>query len=127
MTKKIKGRIILISLIALFATIVISKLISWWIIVPLGIVLGYWSGVKPIQAFSIGFFSIFAAWFLEAYWINEMNQSILSQKIGQVMVGINPLGLLLMTGALGGLGGGLSFGLGASVRNASKKEMGDES
>lgn len=122
-----KGKIILISLLSLLTTIVFSKVISWWIIIPLGLVFGYWSDLKPIQAFSIGFFSIFAAWFLEAYWINEMNQSILSQKIGQVMVGINPLGLLLMTGALGGLGGGLSFGFGASVRATFKLTVDDES
>ncbi len=112
-----KGKIVIISLLALFSTIILSKATFWWIFVPLGILFGYWSKSKPIQAFSIGFFSIFAAWLLEAYWINEMNESILSHKIGQVMVGINPLGLLLMTGALGGIGGGVSFGLGASVRS----------
>jgi len=119
----VKTKIITISLMALVATIFLSKLIAWWIIIPLGIILGYWSGLKPVQAFSVGFFSIFAAWFLEAYWINEMNTSILANKIGQVMVGINPLGLLLMTGALGGIGGGLSFGFGASLLKNNKKTV----
>ena len=104
------------TLVIIGGTYLLGQGLPWWSFAPFCLLIGFVARLNPINAFTIGFFCVFAAWLLQAYLINEQNEGILAEKMGQVMVGINPFGLLVMTGAIGGIGGGLSLALGASLR-----------
>ncbi|TVR81759.1 MAG: hypothetical protein EA409_06345 [Saprospirales bacterium] len=116
-----KVRLAVISLLTIMITIVVGWYSPWWSFVPVCLLLGYCSKLVPIKAFSTGFFCIFAAWLLQAYYIDLQNESILTARIGRIFEGVNLLGLLLITGTFGGLGGGLAFAAGSSTRNLIKK------
>nr|MBS0036964.1 hypothetical protein [Saprospiraceae bacterium] len=115
-----KISIVILSLVTILGTLLLGQLFPWWSFLFLCLPLGYFSKLKPLNAFSVGFFCLFAAWFLHAYWLDDQNAGILSARMGQVMVGVNSFGLMVMTGAIGGIGAGIAFALGSSIKKLKK-------
>ncbi|GEM_PF-2437670 len=120
---KDKLKLVVISLATIFLTMVLGAWFPWWSFVPLCIAMGYISGLVPVKAFSTGFFCVFAAWILQAYYIDMLNEGILSGRLGNIFDGVSLMGLLFISGSLGGLGGGLAFATGSSVRELTQKEQ----
>lgn len=116
-----KIRNVILSLTTIGLAYILGLIAPWWSIVPLCVVLGFFSGLVPLKAFSFGFFCIFAAWFLQIYLIDAQNEGILSSRIISILDGISVPGLFLISSSLGGLGGGISFAFGASLAPLRKK------
>jgi hypothetical protein len=118
-----KLKLTAISLLTIFLTLLLGAYFPWWSFVPLCLAMGYFSGQVPIKAFTIGFFCVFAAWILQAYYVDMLNEGILTARIGKVFDGVSLWGLLLISGSLGGLGGGLAFATGSSVGELTAKRQ----
>jgi hypothetical protein len=104
----------LITIIAL--AYILSLFLPWWSIVIAGFFGGYM--VKSSHNFLAGFFGIGLLWSVHALIINITSAVPLADKIAQIMmVNSAPL-LILITGVIGGLVGGLS----AVTGSLTKKE-----
>lgn len=69
------------------------------------------------RAFGSGFLGIFLLWFLLALWLDVQNGQLLSRRVAELLhLGQSSLLLLLATGLVGGLVGGLAALSGASLR-----------
>jgi len=83
--------------------------LPWWSIAIAAFIVTALIHQRPGPAFLTGFIAIFLTWALLAFVIDMRNQHILSKKLAQLL----PLGgssflLILITGLVGGLVGGLS-------------------
>ncbi len=81
--------------------------LSWWSIALIAALAGVWSGYSPIRSFSMGFLAIFLLWAGYAFWLDMGNESILSEKLKELFGGVPGALLILITGVIGGLVGGL--------------------
>ena len=86
----------------------------------LGILYGLLAFILRIpagNAFVLGLVSGFLVWAVSAFWMDGQHPSSLPGRMAHVFpLGGSVLGLLLMTGALGGLTGGLWAWAGAKLR-----------
>jgi hypothetical protein len=91
----------------------------WWSVA----IVSFFVALLIKQRYGISFVSgllgVFLCWAVLAWWIDSKNNSILSQKIAQLL----PLGgssflLILVTGLVGGLAGGFGAMSGSSLRSA---------
>ena len=64
--------------------------------------------LRPGTAFLYAFVGLFLLWSGFAWWQDQANNSILSEQVGNLLGGVSPLSLILITGLIGGIGGGLS-------------------
>jgi hypothetical protein len=74
---------------------------------------------KPVMAWLTGFVSIFICWGLLAFWIDSLNDSILSTRMASP--GLFPLGgssslLILITAVVGAIIGGMAALSGSLLR-----------
>ncbi len=65
---------------------------------------------RGMGSFLCGFLAALSLWSGYALYLDVANGSLLSEKVGRLMGGLPPEGLVLITGLLGGLVGG-SFAL----------------
>lgn len=71
---------------------------------------------KRFTAFLLGFLSVFIVWTIYAFVIDLYNQHILSERIGNLLGGMPYYLLPLITGLIGGIGGGLSVWAGNNIK-----------
>ena len=71
--------------------------------------LAYGLAVMKDQKFALlpGFLALFLVWTSQALFIDLSNDSLLSQKVGDLFTGLGSTGILLVTGIFGGLVAGL--------------------
>ncbi|MBP6183333.1 MAG: hypothetical protein KA479_00230 [Saprospiraceae bacterium] len=112
-------------LITFFTTIALAFLagewLPWWTIVFVAGVVVFLTGLKPLPAFLMTFTAGFFLWAGLSFWINHLNESILSAQIGELFNGISPLFLIAISGILGGLAAGLGGLTGSSLRQVLRK------
>jgi hypothetical protein len=91
----------------LFFSWLITLFLPWWGIIVPCLIFGVWLLESAGRAFLIGFFAGGLAWFLQALYIDIANESILSNRIAEMMgVGSHWLILIatfLIAAFLGGL------------------------
>jgi hypothetical protein len=99
----------------------ISLLLTMIVSFAAGLYLPFWSAglaaflvavfiyQRPGMAYLAGFVSILLLWVLLAWWIDAQNDSILSKRIATLFpLGGSSFMLILITGIVGGIVGGLS-------------------
>lgn len=101
------------TLIALIFTAILSlvlgRFLPWWSIAIAAFAISLFIRQSGISAFLAGFLGIFAAWGLYAFWIDRANESILSQRVaGLLPLDGNAILLILVTGIIGGIVGGMA-------------------
>ena len=99
-------------LIAVLLTAILAFLggiyLPWWSLVIAGFVGGALIHQSALRAFLAGFLSLFLLWAGLAWWTDHANESLLSAKIAQLLPGPdNALFVIIFTGLLAGLTGGL--------------------
>ncbi len=77
--------------------------LPWWAIVPVAALAGWMFPQHPAKSLLAGFAGGFLLWTLQAWWIDQDNNGILSARIGALFMGLPGWALLLLTGFLGGL------------------------
>src|SRR5215213_7109516 len=93
--------------------------LPWWSVAIIAFLVALLLQLKIGAAFLAGFLGIFILWALLALWIDIKNESILSQKIAQVIpLGGSSVLLILITAIVGALVGGFAAMAGSSLRPA---------
>ena len=98
--------ILLVAAILLFGFIT-QQILPWWTILLLTGLLGLFFDLSTAQRFSAGFLAVFLLWGGYAFYLNMMNEGMLSEKMGILFGGLSGGILLLLTALLGGIIGGL--------------------
>ena len=100
-----------------FIAILLTALLSfvaglylpWWGIAIAAFAVGALIQQKPIYSFLSGFVGVFLLWEILAWWIDNKNNGILSQKIAQILpLGGSTVLLILITSLIGALVAGLA-------------------
>lgn len=102
-----------------------SLFLPFWIIVPIGLLIGYFFSGKSFVAFGLGFLSQFIVWIGTAAYFSFQNEGLLLEKMASLFGGLPPFILLLIIGFIGGMTGGLSSWTGQAIKSmtAQKKAM----
>jgi len=109
-------------LIILILCFAFQLFLPWWIISPLAFGAAFWQGKSFWHAFGAGFFAVFFLWIAVALSYTIPNGNILANRIGSLLnlpeTSANWFIVLLITGFVGGLTGGLCSLAGYYLRQA---------
>ncbi len=108
-------------LISLLLTALLSFALSlflpWWIIAVAAFIVAIFIYQHPGKAFLAAFLSLFLFWTIMAWYISSANEDILASKVSMVILKQdNPFLLILLTGLIGALVGGLGALTGSLAR-----------
>jgi hypothetical protein len=88
--------------------------LPWWSVAFAAFIVSALIRQKPFMSFLSGFLGVFLLWEILAWWIDTMNESILSQKVAQILpLGGSSVLLIFLSSLIGALVGGFA-GLAAS-------------
>jgi hypothetical protein len=97
--------------------------LPWWGIALAAFLVGVVIPQRPFMSFLAAFLGVFLLWELLAWWIDNRNNSILSQKIAQLLQLGNSTGLLILfTSLVGALVAGCAALAASYVRMPKPKE-----
>lgn len=106
-------------LIYIIACYILQLAGIWWLPAIAALGLGYLlKDQSAITAFAIGFLGLFLLWAGWSLYSDNINDAILSTKIGVLFNGLNSTSLIAITALVGGLLGGLGALTGKYVREA---------
>lgn len=95
----------------------------WWSVALAGFISGVWLLQKPGMSFLSSFISVFLLWSGFAFFRSQQNDDILATRFAQLILKSgNPLLLILLTGAIGGLISGLGALSGSLARSIFGKQ-----
>ena len=112
------------------AALIITALLSfitglylpWWGIAITAFMVAVLVHQKAGMAFLSGFIGLFLLWSGLAFWIDSGNESILSERIGELLgIGNNPLLLIIITACIGALVAGFAAMSGSFLRSRKVK------
>jgi hypothetical protein len=100
----------LISIITIAVISFIAGLyLPWWSIAVVSFMIALLIHQRPLASFIAGFAGIFVLWMIIASFINTANNSILANRIGEMLgIGQNPVLLIFITALIGGLVAGFA-------------------
>ena len=111
MNKSIKNFLLTLVLSAL-----LSLFLPWWAIMLAALVSAFLLPLDKAAVFFAPFFAVFLYWAVYSYALSSANDFTLANKISELLqIGGNPYLLILLTGILGGLAGGVSGILGKQL------------
>jgi hypothetical protein len=90
--------------------------LPWWSIAPVGAIAAFLFPIGIGASWLTGFLAGALLWFANAYVPDHANAGMLSDKIGQLFMGISSMKILLITAVLGGLLGALGVVTGHYAR-----------
>lgn len=94
-----------------------SLYFPWWTIAIAAFIVTALIRQSPGISLLTGFLAVFLLWSITAFIISYNNEDILAHKISQLIIQMdNPLLLVLATGLIGGVVGGLAALAGSFVR-----------
>ncbi|MCA8832330.1 hypothetical protein [Hymenobacter pini] len=110
---------VLLLLLICVGSALLQLVFPWWSVVPLCLALVAWFRVSGGGAFLAGLLGVGLSWWLPAAWLNTHGANLLAARVATLL----PLGgqswlLVLLSGVLAGLVGGLAALSGALVRRA---------
>ena len=111
-------RIILIGAI----TYLISPFLVWWTAMGVAFIICFLMPSTSLNAFIAGFLGAGLVWFGQAWVLDVANESVFARVIIQLLPVEDPMLLILITGSIGGLSGGLAGTSGASFRHLFQKK-----
>jgi hypothetical protein len=92
-------------------------LFSWWVIAPVAFYVGYWMFEDPKRSFAYGFGAMFLMWSIYAGFQSSANGALMTNQISNVFMNkVSGAQLIYLTGAVGGLVGGVSAWSGSLFR-----------
>ena len=112
-----------------FSALIITALLSfiaglflpWWGIAVASFLAAIVVYQKAGFAFLSAFFGLFLLWSTLAFWIDTKNENILSMRVAELLgIGNNSFLLILITGMIGGLVGGIAALPGSFLRTAGR-------
>jgi hypothetical protein len=108
-------------LVAILLTALLSYIsglfLPWWGIAIAALLVAVLVPQAPVSSFFAGFLGVFLLWAGMAFWFDAGNEGILSGKIANILpLGGNGILLILVTGLIGGLVGGMAAFTGKQLR-----------
>jgi hypothetical protein len=114
-------KFLLSTLLTLALSFISGLFLPWWGIAVVGLLVAILVRQIAGLSFLAGFLGVFLLWAGLAFWIDQKNNSILSERIAHVLpLGGSPVLLILVTGMVGGLVAGFAALTGAYLRPAVK-------
>jgi hypothetical protein len=108
--------------ITMLAIIVVCALVQlilpWWSIAIVAFIAGVLCALRPGQAFLAGFFGCGLNWWIASACIHILSDGILSARIAPILKVGNPILLIILTGLIAALVGGLAALSGRQLRYA---------
>jgi hypothetical protein len=102
------------TLLSLLVTAFLLNLfLPWWSIALAGLLVGFLTNEKAGAAFGWGFLALFLLWSGQAFYINIANDGVLTGRIATMLNVGSPYLVILATGIVGGIVGGLATMTGA--------------
>lgn len=95
---------------------VATQFLPWWSLVICAAVVAMRLNPSQSTAFLGGFVAISLLWMGVATWIDTSTEGILSSRIAPLLGFQSPIPLILLTGLIGGLAGGLGAWSGQQIR-----------
>src|SRR5271154_3749018 len=91
--------------------------LPWWSVAIAAIIVSVIIPLASWKSFLSGFLGVFLLWAILAWWIDSKNNSILSQKIAQLLqLGSSSILLILVTAFIGALVAGFAGLTGSYMR-----------
>ena len=117
---KFFNSVLLTALLSFIAGIYISY---WWFFAVIAFLVAIMIHQKGFKAFFAGFLALFILWFVLAFWMDLLNEGVLSVKIASLL----PLGgskwlLMIVTAFVGGLVAGFAALSGSYLRSSKPKK-----
>lgn len=109
---KIVGSIIAIIILGY----IIQFVTPWWGVALATMLVTFLLNKNYWVSFIVGFFAVFLLWGGFALIKDLANESLLSAQVGDLLQGLPSIALIVLTGIIGGLLGGLSGLVGHSAR-----------
>jgi len=82
--------------------------LPWWGLFFTAGIAGAIISIKGFPSFIAGFLAIAGLWFMQIYFIDAANESILSTKVAAIFSLNSPIQLMLVSALLGGICGGFA-------------------
>lgn len=102
----------MIFLLILVISLLLQFFLPWWIIGLVAFGIAFWKAQRAGQAFASGFGAIFILWVAMGLIRSIPNDNLLANRIGEMLMlpanSFNWIIVLVVTGIIGGLVGGLS-------------------
>ena len=112
-------RIIAIGALTYFA----SPFGDWWVSMVVSFLICFLMPSNGLIAFIGGFLGVGLVWLGYSWSLDVQNESVFSTKIAEVMKMGEPLMLILISGAIGGIAGGFAAMTGSSFRKLFAKKQ----
>lgn len=107
----------LLALLLIVITVYLAGIfLPWWGPIIPCVIIGVMMNWKIGQAFLWGFIGIFGLYAALTWGIDSANDHILTTRISQLFQNIGNAGLIIISGIIGALIGGVATALGASFR-----------
>jgi hypothetical protein len=114
-------RFLLATLLTALLSFLVGLYLPWWSIAIIAFGVALLVPQRVYLGFLSGFTGIFLLWSCLAFWIDSKNNSILSQKVSELMqLGGSSILLVLVTAFIGALVGGFAGMAGSSLRPVRK-------
>ena len=112
---------LLTALLSFIAGIYISY---WWFFAVIAFLVAVLIHQKGYKAFFAGFLALFILWFVLAFWMDFVNEGVLSVKIASILgVGGSKWLLMIVTAFIGGLVAGFAALSGSYLRSSNPKKQ----
>lgn len=91
----------------------------WWSFAITAAIVAIAIHMKSVKAFASGFAGLFLLWFVQALWIDNANNHLLSQKVAAILpLGGSSMLLIFITALIGALIAGFAALTGSLARTA---------
>jgi hypothetical protein len=97
----------------IFICFLLQTFLPWWTMAIGACAIGYLMGNKGYVSFFAGLIGVGILWLGMAYYIDNVTQSILTEKVNRLL----PLNAFLLTTIIGGLVGGVASLTGALLKS----------
>ena len=114
-------RPILFAVFTLIAGYIAQQFLPWWVIAVIAGILSYIFDLKTGVSFWAGFVAAALVWGGYAGYLDFKNEGLLSARIGKLFGGLPNIVLILVTGIIGGIFGGLGALTGSLGRRLTAK------
>ncbi|NEU08605.1 hypothetical protein GZH53_09810 [Flavihumibacter sp. R14] len=112
----------------IIVSLILQLFLPWWIIALIAFPLAFWKARSAGHAFGSGFIAIFLLWVVMGLFKSFPNEHLLANRVGEMFMlppgSSNWIFMLLATGIVGGLVGGISALAGFMAGNAFKSRQG---
>ncbi|NNE28906.1 MAG: hypothetical protein HKN16_04695 [Saprospiraceae bacterium] len=106
----------LLAIVYIVLIVALSKIIPWWSVAVIGVILGVLFKGSGWQALFWGFVAGSLSWLGQSFYLSNLNEHLLLGKVAGIFGDMNPFILLVLVGVIGGITAGLSFLTGNQAR-----------